>query len=144
MFDVTGNLIALINGDEPIIPISSYFSCLSCLLNEDSMLRPYLGLNYVTLENFSNPETLEIAGEGALIYPDENNISIVDGSPAEKAGLKEGDIIITLNAIKIDNDYRLSDMISQFRPGEKINMTIIREGVEMQVLAILESLPLID
>ncbi|MGC3835858.1 trypsin-like peptidase domain-containing protein [Moritella viscosa] len=49
-------------------------------------------------------------------------------SPAEKAGLIAGDVVVKFNGTEIDNVIWLMDMVAEQRPGSKINLTVIREG----------------
>ncbi len=140
LFNINGDLIALLSPDKNIVPVSSYFSCLTCLLNKEAISHPYLGLNYINLEDFSDPNTAKIVGAGAMIYPNKDGISIIKSSPAEIAGLKKGDIIKTINTIKIDKDNSLSDLIASFKTGEKLNFSIERDKREMQILVTLSKL----
>ncbi len=144
LFNTDGDLIALINFNKIIKPISSYFSCLSCLLDKEIISKPYLGLYYIDLANFADPLTLKKARHGALIYPNSKGISIIKNSPADIAGLKEGDIITAINTIEINDVNRLSDLISEFRPEEKLNFTIERNKKEIQLAVILGSDSKID
>ena len=56
---------------------------------------------------------------------------IVQGSPAERSGLKEGDIIIRINAIEVNKLKDLSDILKSLKPGEKISVVFLRSGTEM-------------
>ncbi len=139
IFDINGNLLALGQADKKIIPISVDFSCINCLLDGKKIAKPYLGLNYINLHHILTTNK-NIAREGALIYPNNQGVAIVKKSPADLAGLLSGDIIIAVNAIQINKDNNLSDLITQFNPGEKLNLTIIRNNQEKQVLAVLDEL----
>jgi membrane-associated protease RseP (regulator of RpoE activity) len=55
---------------------------------------------------------------------------IVQGSPAEKAGLKEGDIIIKINASAMGRLKDLSDFLKSTNPGEKVTILFLRDGQE--------------
>lgn len=58
---------------------------------------------------------------------------VVPGSPAEKSGLKEGDVIIQINSKPIHNLKDLSNILKSLRPGNKVSITLIREGKETKV-----------
>jgi len=62
---------------------------------------------------------------------------VVPGSPAEKAGLREGDIIILVNTAVVNKLKDLSDALKTFKPAEKISVTFLREGEEKTVDAFL-------
>jgi aminopeptidase N len=55
---------------------------------------------------------------------------VVPGSPAEKAGLKEGDIIIRMNSTVINKLKDLSDILKSMSAGVKVSLTFLREGNE--------------
>lgn len=56
--------------------------------------------------------------------------SVQEGSGAEEAGLKEGDIITGVNAAKIGSVSELQERVSQFRPGDKLSIRFIRNNRE--------------
>jgi len=64
----------------------------------------------------------EKAAEGVTV------LNVSGGSPAEKAGLKEGDIITKINDTKIGSPEELTKTIGKFNPDEKITVTYKRDG----------------
>jgi S1-C subfamily serine protease len=71
--------------------------------------------------------------KGALIGPgqDANGATtpaITAGSPAEKAGLKDGDIIVAIQDQAIDQEHPLDMVLSGFAPGQTIDVHILRNG----------------
>jgi S1-C subfamily serine protease len=56
-------------------------------------------------------------------------------TPAEACGLKEGDVIIRINAGSVSNLKEYSDILKSLSPGERITITILRDGREMTVEA---------
>lgn len=81
--------------------------------------RPFLGV------------TTEDAEHGVKI------VEIVPKSAAEKAGLKEGDIITKINDEDIDNPEKLSDVVASFKPKEEVTVNYIRNGKKNSSKAIL-------
>jgi S1-C subfamily serine protease len=51
-----------------------------------------------------------------------------DGSPAAKAGFKAGDILIDFDGKKIENLYDFTYALRAHKPGDKVNVTVIRAG----------------
>ena len=60
---------------------------------------------------------------------------VVPGSPAEAGGLREGDIIVRIGSDDVHNLRGFSDILKSLDPGDRISLTIQREGKEMIVEA---------
>jgi membrane-associated protease RseP (regulator of RpoE activity) len=65
--------------------------------------------------------------EGALVT------KVEEGSPAEEAGIKVGDIITAVDDMKIDEDHPLRDLSLEHAPGEKITLTLTRWGESREI-----------
>lgn len=65
-------------------------------------------------------------------------IDVTKGSPAEKAGIKNGDIIIKVNDTKIESPEGLFETIHNYKPGDKIKIGFMRDGKEQNVTATLD------
>lgn len=63
--------------------------------------------------------------------------SVTDGSAAEKAGLKEDDIITKIDDKKVENHETLTKTIGKYKPEDKVTVTYIRDGKENKVTATL-------
>ena len=91
---------------------------------------PYMGVRYVVLnKEISKARDIEI-DYGALIVGD-NDEAVVEGSPAQKAGIKDGDIILEMNGEKITENNSLAKIISKYNPFESLNLKILRGGQEI-------------
>ena len=64
--------------------------------------------------------------------------SVVDNSPAEKAGIKEDDIIIALDGNRITDDDELQDLIWESKPDDEVTIALMRDGKRMEVKAKLD------
>ena len=58
---------------------------------------------------------------------------IMPGSPAEKAGLKEGDIIVQFNGIPVHNMYDYTNDLDDAKPGQTVKLKVVRKGKTMEV-----------
>ena len=54
--------------------------------------------------------------------------AVVRDSPAEAAGLREGDIIVKVDSKPIDSDHPLDATLSEFAPGDTISVEVLRDG----------------
>ena len=114
------------------------------LSTSDKILRSSIGLNYLDLTEslgLSNDVT-ENRLKGAVLIGDakRNIMAVVENSPAAKAGLKAGDIILKINNEEINERNSLTKLIQDYTPGKEIILTISREGKEQEVKVILEEL----
>lgn len=85
-----------------------------------------------------NPAVLGVMTEAAENTKGAIINSVSDASPAQKAGLKEKDIITKLNDKIIDGPNTLYEAVGEFKPEEKVNITYLREGKEKKTTAVLE------
>jgi serine protease Do len=65
-------------------------------------------------------------------------LEVTKGSPAEKAGIKKGDLITKVNDSKIDGPESLFEAIHNYKVGDKVKIVLIRDGKEQTVTATLE------
>jgi S1-C subfamily serine protease len=79
------------------------------------------------------------ADYGALVMREsEHDYAVVPESPAEKAGVKENDIILQFNGKKLDRDHPIVDFLEESNVGDEVALLILREGKQLSVKAILE------
>lgn len=124
------------------IPINDIQGLIKSVLETGELKRPYLGVRYVTLtDDFAFEFNLETK-RGAYISPSRpDQPSILENSPAAKAGLKEKDIITRVNEQPIDERNSLISVLGRFGVGEKVTLTIIRDNNEQKIEVTLEAAP---
>lgn len=124
------------------IPINDIKPLIDTVLETGKLERPYLGVRYITLdEEVANYYDLDTK-EGAYI-PKSNSgqSSVLPGSPAEKAGLKEGDVITQIEGIKLESKNSLVGILGKKRVGTVVELKVIRDGNEIVLNATLEATP---
>lgn len=114
------------------------------LASSNQVIRPLLGVRYLDLNSALglSEQVSEGQHQGAVLFGDaENKISAVAvGSPAEKAGLKAGDIIVKVNQEVIDERNSLTKLIQDYTPGQEITLTVFKKGQTSEVKAVLGEL----
>jgi putative serine protease PepD len=65
--------------------------------------------------------------------------SVVDGTPADAAGLKKGDVIVAVEGAKVTDGIALIVSIRSHQPGETITFTVVRDGDEQEIEVTLDS-----
>jgi serine protease Do len=123
------------------IPINDVKGLIDTVAETGKLERPYLGVRFVSVnDDFAYEYNLPVK-RGAYIAPSQNGSSIIKGSPAEKAGLKEKDIIIKVNDTVIDEANSLTSVLGRSRVGDTVTLTISRDGQEQTVEVKLEAVP---
>ncbi len=134
------------NGAENIgfaIPTNDVSGLIQSVLQEGKLLRPYLGVRYVMLSE-GLADQLDIKQTtGAYILPQDRSdeVAILPNSPAEKAGLKQEDIILKINGRDVNAANSLVSEIGRHRVNETIELVILRGGNEQNISVKLESTP---
>ena len=109
------------------IPIDDARSVVDSVRKSGRIIRVRLGVRYLMLDAYIAEAKKLTSNSGALIAKDgTNEPAIVPGSPADLAGLQEGDIILEINKIKIDDTNPLLSVIQRYKPGNKIGLRIKR------------------
>src|SRR3954452_16268463 len=101
--------------------------------------RPYIGIHYVQIDAQVKKDSNLSVNEGALVQKDSTTTgpAVVGDGPAAKAGVKENDIITRINDQAIDTLHPLDAVLSQFSPGDKVTLTILRDGKTLTVTVVL-------
>jgi len=122
------------------IPINFAKTALQSYEKYGEIVRAFLGVRFVQL----TPEIAEAndlsAERGALVYAGREENAVIAGSPAAKAGFRAGDIITAVNGEKITATCGLVQLLQRYMPGEKIEITYIRDNDTKKVNIILGEL----
>ena len=94
--------------------------------------RPWIGIRYVALNRRTAAENNLTLFQGAWISGGAES-GIVPGSPAETAGLADGDIVTKVQGMLIDELHPLQDLLVQYSPGTVIVLDVLRAGATVQI-----------
>lgn len=125
------------------IPVNDIKAQITSVLEKGKIERPYLGVRYQTItERFAYVYNLP-SQKGAYLPPTEpgESESILPDSPAEKAGLKEKDIITKIGDKEITETTSLAALLGDYKVGETVRLTILRDNKEQVISAVLEAAP---
>lgn len=123
------------------IPINDAKGLINSVLKNGSFQRPYLGVRYVSItDDYAYQYNLPVK-RGAYIAPSSGRSSVLSGSPADKAGIQQKDIITKIEGVAIDENHSLTSLVGQHNVGDTITLTVLRDGNEMSVKVTLEAAP---
>lgn len=124
------------------IPINSVKVAIDSYKATGRIVRPMLGVRVVLItKEIAKANKLPV-DYGALIYRGSklSEFAIISGSPADKAGLEEGDIILEINGEKINESNSLVKLIQKYQVGTEVEIKYLRDGKEQTAKAILAEL----
>ncbi len=116
------------------IPIDDVKSSIKSILDKGKLEVPYLGVRYIQLDEAAAKQFNLDQTSGAFLYTTTSGQeAVVSDSPAEKAGLKERDIITKVDDTTLDDSHQLSALIAKYSVGDSAKLTIIRDGKQQTV-----------
>jgi S1-C subfamily serine protease len=117
------------------IPINLAKTIMVSLIKEGKVVRPWVGIGLQNLtEELAQSFNLR-EKEGALIG------QVYEGSPAEKGGLKVGDVVIDIDGVPIKGSQDVVREVLRKRVGQKIQVTVVREGKRIEIPVVTEQMP---
>jgi len=146
LLDLSGRVIgvnvAVAQGSQSIgfaLPINSVKSAIESVKSTGKIVRPYIGVRYVAItpeikaaNNLTVDYGVIVKGGGV------NELAVIPGSPGDKAGIVENDIILEVDGIKLDENNTLASMIRQKSVGEVVTLKLLSKGVEKTLKVTLE------
>src|SRR5580765_186131 len=113
------------------IPVNMARSVMEQLIKFGSVKRGQLGVSMYTV----TPDIAHSLGlnnaVGALVS------QVVEGSPAEKAGIRTGDVITSVNGQPVKSNSELRNSIGLRRVGDKVDIGLVRDGKPLKVTAVI-------
>lgn len=120
------------NGIGFAIPIDATKGLLRSVLETGKAERAYIGVRYVDITPaLAKARDLPVK-QGALVTASggSNGSAVVKGGPADKAGIKENDILTKVNGAVVGKNGNVSSLVSAYMPNETIDITYLRNGKE--------------
>jgi S1-C subfamily serine protease len=133
------------NGIGFAIPIDIARPIMEQAVAGEPLSRPYLGINFISIDRaFADSEKLD-AMQGALVGGIGQDGSVIpgvkDGTPADTAGVEDGDIIVSVDGKVIDEEHPLDATLSQFAPGMTVKLEVLRDGQTVNIPVTLGTRP---
>ncbi|MBW4828316.1 MAG: trypsin-like peptidase domain-containing protein [Clostridiaceae bacterium] len=117
------------------IPINSVKPILEQVIKEGSFNTVIIGIQGLEVERYESALGVELNVDKGVII-----LEIVPNSPADKSGLRSGDIIVSIDDNEIENMNQLKKILYKYKKGQKAKLNIIRDGKEKTVEIVLDEI----
>ena len=118
------------------VPVNLARRSMERLISGGKITRGYLGVIYLQDITPDLAKQFNLAGDNGALVGD-----VLPNTPAEKAGIKSGDVIVGFNGKDIADAHGLQLAVSQSEPGTPATVKLIRDGKEKSVTVALAQLP---
>ncbi len=117
------------------IPINAAKGLVRGVLETGKIKKSYMGVKYLEITPAVRAKYGLSVKDGALIGDgDKKGISVTSGGPADKAGLREGDIVIEVDGRKVGENGSLGSLVSEHLPGDELQLVVMRDGVKKRLV----------
>jgi serine protease Do len=116
------------------IPVNAAKTAIESYKKSGAIVRPMIGIRYVTLTKEIADQNDIPVSDGVIIYSQDPGLqAIVLNGPADKVGLKQGDIITQIDNQKLDANNSLKKILLQHKAGDTIKIKYLRDNKERNV-----------
>ena len=139
LFNMNGELIGIVNAKSSssdaeglgfAIPINDAIKVAQDLLENGYVTgRPYMGITYLAVTDAQTAAQLGVNAYGIYV------VDVVSGGPADKAGLKAGDRIVSIDNTEVAQKTDLGTLMQEHSAGDTLSITVAREG-QMQTVSL--------
>ncbi len=138
---VVGVNAAIVSGAQSIgfaIPVSAARRDIDDLLRYGRIRRPLLGVRYIMVDDDLKAKMGLSVDYGALVLREsQHDYAVIPGSPAEKAGIREMDVVLELNGGRLDRNHPIQDFLENSNVGDEVHLLILRSGKQFPIKLIL-------
>jgi serine protease Do len=143
LLDLSGNVIgvnvAVAEDSQSVgfaLPGDLVRSAVQSVEAHGTIIHPFLGVRYVEINDAVQKQDKLSVDYGVLIAPGSDpstEPAVVAGSPAAKAGLISGDIILRFDGVVLNQTNKLSELVLSKQVGDTVTLTILHKGVQKDV-----------
>ena len=124
------------------LPANAVNAAVDSMREYGHVVRPYLGVRFTTIDSDMAEKNNLTVDHGALILRgDDGSLAIIPGSPADKAGLEENDIILQVEGVDVITGKPLNVLLADYKPDDTIRLHVLHDGDEKDVDVTLGTVP---
>ncbi|MEW6592419.1 MAG: trypsin-like peptidase domain-containing protein [Candidatus Hadarchaeota archaeon] len=142
LIDESGRVIAISTAIVPFaqgigfaVPINMVFRCYGDITKYGRPMIPWFGINGISLNETISKHYKIPVNKGVLI------VGVIEDSPAERAGISAGDVILEFNGRPVSTIEELRKKIKASKAGEKAKFTVLQKGRKKEIVAVLSEIP---
>ncbi|MFA5961643.1 MAG: trypsin-like peptidase domain-containing protein [Parcubacteria group bacterium] len=137
LLDITGNVIginvAIAQGAQSVgfaLPAAQVQKITDQVKTTGKISTPYLGVRYIPIDAALQKQINLPFDYGVMVLRGQTmtDFAVIPGSPADKAGIVENDVILEVNGQKIDANNSLTELLSKFNVGDQITLKVWHKG----------------
>ncbi len=122
------------------IPVNEVKKALESYKKNGKIIQAYIGVRFQPITKAIATSLNLTVEKGALITGSRTSPAVAAGGPAEKAGIKQGDIIQKVNNDEITEANPLTRLIRKYNPGDTVTLTVLRDKETLSIQVTLGSL----
>jgi serine protease Do len=138
LVNLDGQVFGIVASENTAVAIDDIQMVVKQAVSEKKIVRPVLGVHFIDLSESVGWDKYADVKNGALIFGSDLLPAVLAQSPAQKAGLFSGDIIISIEGETITSSDTLTKLVQSYKPGQEIVMKILRGTESIEKTVILE------
>lgn len=151
LLDIKGNVIGVnvaieseANSIGFALPSNTVKSVVESVIKTGKIEKPYLGVRYTQINSEVKERNNLSVDYGVLVSrgSSSSELAVIPGSPADKAGIVENDIILEIDGVKLDESKSIASIIRQKKFDQVITLKVVHDGKTNDVKIKLEKAPI--
>lgn len=144
--DVVGVNVAIASGAQNVgfaLSGNSVKNIIESVEETGKIVHPYIGVRYIPVTATLQKQNGLSVDYGVLVQRGEHreDLAVIPGSPADKAGISENDIILVADGVKLTFEHQLASVLQNKNVGDSIPLKVLSKGKEKDITVTLEAMP---
>lgn len=136
VFTGQGALAGIVDENGNVVPAEFLMPLVRQFFKQEKLVKTYLGVSGVELSGVV-PIASGIPKYGFLLKDGKAGLAVAKTSPAAKAGLKAGDLIMSIEGERIGAPYPLQLLLTRYAPKVEVELAVLRKGKEDKIKVVL-------